>query len=225
MKNYAPIVATLLIFAAVMADKIFVQQSATIADPYHAQVKSAADELPMFFGSWLGTDVAVPEAAVRMLKPNVIISRRFDNIRTGESVNFLFVQTRDARDILGHYPPVCYPGQGWTVESVVETDWGPQDKVAGGTAYTFSRGELAETVGLKVDNLLLLPDGTFCRNMDGVERVAQDRLRKSFGAAQIQLVYGGGVSQERQKQITEEFLRFAEQLVTTTGSGENYVTK
>jgi hypothetical protein len=229
MKNYASILATLLVFAAVVVDKMFIQQSAAIADEYHAQIKAAADELPRYFGDWLGTDIPVPEAAVKMLKPNVIISRRFENIRTGEAVNFLFVQTKDARDILGHYPPVCYPGQGWTVDAAVATDWASDEAsdegIAGGTAYTFSREELEGAMGLKVDNLLLLPDGTFCRNMDGVEANAQDRLRKAFGAAQIQFVYSGSIPGERQKQITEEFLRFAEQIVEATGSGEKYVTR
>mgnify|MGYP007071125856 CR=1 FL=1 len=31
-----------------------------------------------------------------------------------EQVNVAVVQCRDARDMGGHYPPICYPGQGWT---------------------------------------------------------------------------------------------------------------
>lgn len=225
MKNYASIFATLLVFAGLLVDKTFLQQSEVVADEYHAEMKAVADGLPRYFGDWLGDDIPVPPGAIKILKPNVIISRRFQNIRTGETVNYLFVQTKDARDILGHYPPVCYPAQGWTLDEVAPGDWAAEEGVATGTSYVFSREELEGSNGLKVDNLLLLPDGSFCRNMDAVENNAQDRLRKAFGAAQIQLVYSDSVSGERQKEITEEFLRFSELIVKTTGSGERYVTR
>ena len=53
------------------------------------------------------------------------------------NVSLLLVQVRDARDILGHYPPVCYPAQGWRVRERGEIALGSEGIEA--VLYTFVR--------------------------------------------------------------------------------------
>ena len=54
----------------------------------------------------------VPPEAQELLRPNAIFSRRFQ--RPGEiGVHVLVVHCSDARDMIGHYPPICYPSSGW----------------------------------------------------------------------------------------------------------------
>jgi hypothetical protein len=201
---------TVTVLLALLVDRAFLRTSPAEADDYHAAVRGAVEALPVTNGPWLGVDVPVPEAAVRMLHPNVILSRRFTDISTGEAVTFLLVQVRDARDTLGHYPPVCYPGQGWRIQSATPADWSDQRRVVHGTEYVFARDRADGSAKLVVDNFLMLPGGQTCRDMDAVELAAQDRRRKFFGAAQVQLVFGGDALPARRRQVVERFLGYAE---------------
>jgi hypothetical protein len=126
---------------------------------------------------------------------------------------------RDARDTLGHYPPVCYPGQGWKVESTAAQDWTGANREVHGMEYQFSRADAAGTSYLVVDDFMMLPDGQTCRDMDSVERSAQDRKRKFFGAAQVQVVFGGEFSSARRREIVESFLRYAEPAFKVISTG------
>ncbi len=225
MKNRIAILCTLLVFAALALDKTLLRPPAAIADAYHDEVRKAAEAVPRHFGPWLGVDVPVPPAAVRLLKPNAIVSRRYTNIATGEAVSFLVVQVRDSRDILGHYPPVCYPAQGWTRRATQPMEWNGATQEFPGTRYGFDQEGLEGGVRITIDNFLILPDGTICPDMNAVESMAQDRVRKVFGAAQVQLIYNASVSADRQTQITEEFLRFFQPVVNAISGGERHVTK
>jgi hypothetical protein len=206
MRRIAPILATLLVLSALAADKALLRPVPAVADTYHARVREAADELPWHLGPWLGTEVPVPQAAVQMLKPNAIIAREFRNIETGERVTLLFVHVRDARDIIGHYPPVCYRSQGWSQINTRSSDWSTPERVLQGTEYTFSRGRLEGSTTTVVDNFLMLPGGETCRDMDAIELAAQDRLWKLFGASQVQFIHDGSVRPERRREIVEEIV-------------------
>ena len=217
-----PLIATTVVLLALLGDKLFLRMSPAQADSYHATVKSASEALPMAFGSWLGLDVPVPEAAVRMLHPNKIISRQYRNIATDETVNFLLVHVRDARDILGHYPPICYPGQGWKMDSKSPMDWSREMHAVAGTEYQFTRDRMEGNSRLIVDNFLITRGGLTYRDMDGVELAAQDRQRKFFGAGQVQIVHGSATSPERRRQIVEEFLKFLEPTLQAISDGQQH---
>lgn len=225
LKNHLSILGTLLVFGWLVTDRSVLRPSPEVAAAYHAEVRQAAADLPRHFGSWLAEDVPVPTGAVKLLQPNVILSRRYTNIATGEAVTYLFVQVHDARDILGHYPPACYPGQGWNMQASEPVSWLADAERVDGTRYRFDRSGLEESGSIAIANFLILPDGTTCRDMDAVESVAQDRLRKFFGAAQVQLVYHGSTPLERQHEITEDFIRHSRQLIAAASSGEAHVTQ
>ena len=114
-----PYSATVIVLLALLGDRMFLRMSPVQTDEYHASVKAAVEAVPTVVGSWVGIDTPVPEAAVRMLHPNIILSRRYQNLSTNETLTVLLVHVRDARDVLGHYPPVCYPGQGWRARASV----------------------------------------------------------------------------------------------------------
>src|SRR3954469_20179194 len=81
------------------------------AEPYHAQVKAAEAQITVPDG-WTFEDFRLPDGAIALLKPNASLYRVFKSPR---QFQFLFIQCRDARDMGGHYPPVCYPASGWVV--------------------------------------------------------------------------------------------------------------
>jgi hypothetical protein len=209
---------TLLVLLALLGDKAFLRVAPAQTEGYHASVRAAVDVLPVVNGSWVGVDVPVPEAAVRMLHPNVIVSRRYQNLSTRESVTLLLVHVKDARDVLGHYPPVCYPGQGWKTQAAQAIDWSVGPMVIRGTEYEFARDRLEGGARLIVDNFLVLAGGETCRNMDGVEVAAQDRKRKFLGAGQVQFVHDASTTPQRRREIVEDFLGFTAPVLTAITS-------
>lgn len=215
-----PYALTMLVLLGLLGDRTLLRSSPAQADAYHAGVKAAVEKLPRVNGNWLGVDVPVPEAAIRMLQPNVILSRHYRNIETGESVSFLLVHVKQARDTLGHYPPVCYPGQGWTTQVAAPADYAAAGQtVINGTRYEFHRERLDGNTKLFVDNFFALRGGETCRDMTGIEQAAQDRQRKLFGAAQIQFVHQGSTSEQRRREIVEDFVRFSEPVLSAIRGG------
>ena len=218
-----PYSATLLVLFVLLGDRTLLRMSPAQTDDYHASVKAAVEALPAVTGAWVGMDSPVPEAAVRMLHPNIILSRRYQNLSTNESLTVLLVHVRDARDVLGHYPPICYPGQGWKTVAATPIDWKAGALAVKGTEYEFSRDRLEGGSRLYVDNFLILAGGETCRDMDGVERAAQDRQRKFFGAGQVQFVHDARTTPQRRREIVEEFLKCSKPaLQAIAGGGEKH---
>jgi hypothetical protein len=218
-----PYAATAMVLLALLADRTLLRMAPAETDAYHASVRDAIATLPTVTGSWVGVDTPVPEAAVRMLHPNIILSRRYQNLSTNETVTLLIVHVRDARDVLGHYPPVCYPGQGWKTQQATPVDWNVANLTIRGTEYEFGRDRLEGASRLYVDNFLILAGGETCRDMDGVELAAQDRSRKFYGAGQVQLVHDGRTTPQRRREISEEFLQSTEPaLRAIVGDGEKH---
>ncbi len=221
MRRAAPIILTLLVLSALAADKALFRPEPAVADAHHARVRAAAEAIPWHVGPWLGVDTAVPDAAVRMLQPNAIVAREFRNIETGERVMLLLVHVRDARDILGHYPPVCYPSQGWVRTASRAVDWSRPPREFRGTEYTFVRQRLEGATTTIVDNVLVTAGGQTFRDMSGVEAAAQDRLWKHFGAAQVQFVHDGQVTPERRREIVNDLLGLLDPVFDAIGNRES----
>lgn len=198
---------TLVLLAGVTYTQYFLRQPAAGAEAYHERARLVAENFPFHFGRWLGVEVPVPQAAVTMLKPNFIISRRYQEIGTGRSASLVVVHCRDSRDILGHYPPVCYKGQGWLEESTKPRDWVVGKDTIEATRYVFHSDRATGGQELVVDNFMILPTGQTARDMTGVTLAAQDNQLKHFGAAQVQIVYPQGMSEADRSDIFTVFVR------------------
>lgn len=210
-----PWVACVLVLVAAQIDRTRQQEPAAVYQAYHARVRMAASQVPIHFGDWLGVDVPVPQGAVTLLKPNAIISRRYENLRTDRRVTLLIVHCQDARDLLGHYPPVCYTGQGWNQRSATPRDWQIGTRPIHGTQYRFEADEIGDNARqIVVDNFMLLPNGQTGRDMDAVGAAAAHLRRKLYGAAQVQLVYDAGMSDTERVQIFEQIVPEAWPLIS-----------
>lgn len=180
---------SLVLLAGLLTDHALFHEDPGEAAGYHAAVRAAAESIPWRIGAFVGTDVPVPPAAVSLLRPNVLLCRSYRNVDTDRSATLLLVQVRDARDLIGHYPPACYPAHGWEPASARPRDWTVKGTVVPGMRYRFVRERLDGDDRIVVDNFLILPDGEIVRGMDDVDRVARDSRKKYYGAAQIQLLY------------------------------------
>jgi hypothetical protein len=170
------------------------------ATAHHARVQEAVRTVPYSVGDWLARDVAVPEATVTLLKPDVLVSRRYENLRTGETASVLFVACGDARDLLGHYPPICYPAHGTALTAAAPRDWTVGSLVIRGVRYRF-RGHGGSPSQFVVDNFMVLPSGGFGRDMDAVDRVARDPAWRRFGAAEVQIATDATMDDSRRDEV------------------------
>ncbi|MFW6031886.1 MAG: exosortase-associated EpsI family protein [Phycisphaeraceae bacterium] len=174
--------------------------------PYHAAVREAVEAIPMRIGPWQGREIEIPPAAVKLLRPNALLSRRYRHEEDGRQFSFLIVHCRDARDMLGHYPPVCYPAHGWTLAETESKVWSAADGPAGGVEYEFEQTLPGTITRQRVDNVMVLPNGEFGRTMDQVNSVAADRAFRVYGAAQVQFVFSSSFSAEDREAIVQRFL-------------------
>lgn len=177
---------------------------ASAARQHHADATRAGELVPFTFGAWVGADVPVPTSAEDLLKPNVLISRAYENMDTGESVSLLIVQCTDARDLAGHYPPVCYPAHGLEPGTAVAMNWRIAGHEIPAMRYSFSEQDVTSRSVTVVDNFMALPTGRFGRDMDEMRRVGKDRRLRHFGAAQVQLLTSGAMSDQRRDEVFEE---------------------
>ena len=191
----------LLLMAGLAVDRILYHLPAGDPEPYHAAVLEAVKAVPMVIGDWVGHDEELPRSAIALLKPNAILGRRFENVRTGRSVQLLIVHCQDARDIAGHYPPRCYPSSGWKPISSKPRDWTVGDRVIPGTEYEFGWQTLDMARRIIVYNFLLRPDGIIDRDNKGIRRASADRRKKHFGGGQVQHVFDGSFSGRERDEV------------------------
>jgi hypothetical protein len=204
VENLLPFGIALVLLVGIGADRLFLQPAPADPTAYHVKISKAAGDLPYSFDQWRGVDVPVPPSAVAMLKPNVIISRRYRQSGSNREVGLLLVQCSDARDILGHFPPVCYRSNGCTEDSREQADWTVDGLTVTGMRYFFTTPRHTQVT---VDNFLLLPNGKIARDMDAIQRAAKDRRQKYFGAAQVQVVYDQDIDAQERAEITSAFVR------------------
>ena len=155
-------------------------------------VAAAVAEAPYQVGRWLGRDIEVPRAAVELLKPNAILSRRFQRAEGGHSVSLLLVHCMDMRDMGGHYPPVCYPSSGWVPLDDPEADEAMLEfrgRPLPVRVYAFRRIEDGiREARIRIYNFFVMPDGKVTPDI-AVVRGRSERLALSAqGVAQIQII-------------------------------------
>jgi len=199
-------VVSVLLLGGAVAER-YTLMSPVDGSAYQARVKEAFAAFPAKVGDWTSKDVPVPAEAMRLLRPNSMMSRQYTNVATGQQCSVILVDCSDARDLLCHYPPVCYPGQGWKLVGKEARTW---DVGAGegavGTNYEFSRVNFESATGIVAASTMILPDGRFKPDMRGVEEAAADVRRRVYGAAQIQVVVNGAMGAvERDRVIGEMY--------------------
>ena len=197
------------------------------ATPYHDAVLATAAEAPFDVGPYDGQDAIVAPAAVELLRPNLLLSRSYVPLE-GEAgdaalspwVQLLVVQVRDARDILGHWPPVCYESNGYTPGPVEDTSWTIDGRELPGRRYRFSQTDAAGArTGMVVANFLVLPDGRVVRDMTAVIEAGGDYRIRYFGAAQVQVLTPDTLSENDRAATEDLFLDAHAALIAEMASG------
>lgn len=191
----------------------------TVANPQaeqrKAEVAQAMANVPYFAGRWVGEDAEVPREAQKLLRPNAILSRSFQR-PGGPRVHVLVVHCGDARDMIGHYPPVCYPSVGWVSQPRHEahallTIKGQPFPMR---QYVYTRLiDGGREIGIRVLNAFILPDGTVTRDIEAIDRQS-DRLGLTVqGVAQVQVIAASAVPADEALQAADEILNAMTELL------------
>ena len=222
-----PPALVLLLLAGAMAEASQrVKPKDADVEAFHRRAKAELESIPNAIqngpATWYGADVKVPQSAVNLLNPNTIISRQYLENRPGTSVSrsaqLLIVQCRDARDMQGHYPPNCYPAQGWTMLSSQQRDWVLPDRQTqrglskgmkiSGMEYKFTQSIGVDASSEIVYNFFLIPGSKeeTLRDINAVYKVGEDYQRRYFGAAEVQLLVSPDLPQADRDDILVQLL-------------------
>ena len=200
------------VLAVLLLTGLAVQRFATARKPigtdeYYHQIRLAADDVPSHIGPWIGQDVTVPVQALTLLKPNVMISRRYIDIENGAVAGVIFVHCSDAHDMAGHFPLRCYPADDWQVRSARPRDWMAADLRITGTEYQFFKEDRAGQHSVVVANCVLRPNGQVLRDMGaGWARSIAGTGGELTGAGQLQIYLDASLPEAQRDQAIQTLL-------------------
>jgi hypothetical protein len=160
-------------------------------EAYLLEVKVAIEALPERIGAFRGVDRPVQEAAQQLLRPNKLLQREYVHDFTGETFSLLIVHCADVRDMMGHYPPKCYPSSGWDLdgksEDQIERSAGSPIPI---TRYLVSRGDGTVEYARVIANTFVVPRADDPLGSDDriLDEVTRSRWSSGLGAAQVQII-------------------------------------
>jgi hypothetical protein len=179
-------------------------------EPFHANAKAAIEGVPSLIDMWTGKNEEIPPAAQKLLRNPVILNRTYIDNEVGRRrdrrATFLIVQCRDSRDMVGHYPPICYRAHGDEMVSEQKRDWTAKGRVIPGTQYEFKRTFGGQSVRRVVYNFIVIPGVGVVRDMQGIYDASEDYQQRYYGAAQFQLVMSGDLPSEERDEIFEALI-------------------
>ena len=210
--------AALLSLSAALPNRVALDGQAELRKEQIAQAVASA---PFFIGPWIGQDTPVLREAQELLRPNAILSRTYQR-PGGVNLHLLMVHCSDARDMIGHYPPICYPSSGWVPAPAPAS--GQDIQIAIGEIYLPMRTYLfrrvqehgAEEV-VRVFSAFILPDGTMTRGIADINRQSERLAVSVRGVAQLQIVSDIDLDQEQAQEGTAELLAGMPELLKALG--------
>lgn len=207
LKTWGPILATAGVLVAVEYKSHELRTEPEAATAYLAACREAVEQIPYAVeGGWIGQDAPVPTQAEDILQPNVLVSRSYRRLDGTASVGLLLVQTSDVQRLLGHYPPNCYPGRGWTLLGSEPGDWSIGDLNIDGTIYQMAPPGAEDDEPVHIYNYMLRPDGKTGRDMEAVWAAGRTGQSRFFGAGQMQVLFFGDMTAAEREAAFEQFV-------------------
>lgn len=202
--------AAAMLLALFAGERLLATHKPPQIQAYHAAIQASAAQVPAHIGPWVGQDVPVLARAVKLLSPNIMISRRYTNVETGTIAGLLAVHCPDAHDMVGHYPPRCYPADGWNLQSSRPITWRWNGRTMPATEYTFTLPPASTTESMHtivIENVLLRPGGMAVPDMDALSQSISGAQGQAAGAGQIQVYFMDTIPQPAEREaIFQQFL-------------------
>lgn len=218
-RHWAPMLSLFLI-GGIWADRQFFHLPVGDPSAYHARIRAAAATLPDRIGEWSATRIDPPAAARALLKPNILEGREYVHASTGERATFMIVQCQDARDMSGHWPPNCYPSQGWVLRDAQERVLPVLSSTIPVTVYRFTIESFNRYSEIVVYNFFVRPDAVLESGQKGVGEAAENPRMKVFGAAQVQVAFSASMTEDRRDEVFRVLVSGAYPLIEAVLEGE-----
>lgn len=203
--------ACALVLAGILIDNRRYHSDADY-DAYHRRAKLAVEAIPTTVGPWVGTEKALSAEELALLQPNAYRYVTYHDTRpeaVGDPsrwVTLLVDQCRWANNMLGHYPPKCYPARGEKAcctedlpagQTGRERVWKVNGVRIHGMEYFFERTDplTRRPVRRAVYDFMALPQQGVRADMESVAGSAEDYQQRYYGAAQFQFVFGGDLAE------------------------------
>jgi hypothetical protein len=135
------------------------------------------------------------------------------------SAGVLMVQCTDSRDMLGHYPPVCYPAHGMLLVKKTPRDWKLDDVTIPGMEYEFQKTTHERQLHMFVYNFMIVPRCGIVRDNDSVIAAAKDFQLRYYGAAQFQVTFQSDTTPQERDEIFATLLGPNVNIIKTLSSG------
>jgi len=229
--TYAPLLAAILL-AGLLVWHSHERDTSGNVDLYMSTVRQQVRAIKYNIGPFLGSDAVIAPAAIKLLKPNIILQRQYveQDPKTDKSTQWfslLIVQCGIANDMYGHYPPACYPRAGWVIGNDFDGQSFRDIVVHSGELsipareYHFSHE--AGVIKKKTDILsfFIVPTGSarFGGDMKLVDMASRAPATAKLGAAQVQILTPADLSDSERKAIWDEVLISLEPVLKTIAEG------
>jgi hypothetical protein len=203
-----PALAAGLVLCAIIASGGIDANSPPNADAYFDETAAAINEISYRIGDWNGLAEKVTPAADELLKPNAMVQRMYEDAATGRHFSFLIVHCRDARDMDGHYPPICYENQGYAPVEETRIPIQIEGREATATRYTYLTPDRLRQI--EITNFLVVPayEAPYAPDLEPVGRASRSRASAGLGAAQVQIIFHESIpSRDERDEIIGKVLR------------------
>jgi hypothetical protein len=217
----APPYLTGLLLLSMIAIAGFRATPQLATDAYMQRVSETIGEIPYRVGAKIGTDAEISQPASKLLRPNKILQRRYTDYTTGETVSLIVVHCGEVRDMIGHYPPHCYPANGWTAVGSEDVSVAHHGQLFPARFYRFVKPESGLERRLDLLSFFVVPESTtpMVPDMDALERVSQSFRRNSLGAAQVQIMIPSDATPEERDRIAAEYMNVLEPTIRVIAAG------
>lgn len=162
---------------------------------YVARIKAAVEAIPYRIGNAVGVDEPPSSGVATVLRPDAVLERRYTDIASGDSFGLTIVHCTDARDLLGHYPPVCYPAGGWIAAGIQHLTLRTGAMPIPACLYAFTRNGPAEQTRVNVVSFFVLPGPPqgpgAVDDMDRVAAASRSTMGTALGVSHIMLAFTG----------------------------------
>jgi hypothetical protein len=158
--------------------------------PYFEAVAAGIGAIPYRIEGWIGADVPPQAPAIQLLRPNKLLQRRYLRDDQTEAMSLLFVHCADARDMQGHFPPVCYPSHGWIMAGSERVEFAMGDRRVPAMVYKLFTVRNGVEQRMTILNFFVVPSAAdpLAEDMKAVNRAAAASAQSWLGAAQLQII-------------------------------------
>ena len=179
---------------------------------YHEHVAQVVRGIPIDTNGWAGRQVELPQSATSLLRPNALLARQYLNKEKRALATLMIVQCEDTRDMAGHYPPVCYPANGW-INKNKDQDQRVILEEKSIKVYQFHRVAGRVERDITIYSLFALPTGELTTSMKDVRQLSANHELRKYGAAQLQVLIDGDIDPEDHPWILEEMYEIARPVI------------